>query len=1173
LEWLRENPFANLRGLLLPMLIGLICITPDVAQMQASPAQVRSVPALNVGRLPTTSAVNSGLTTKANVDPCLKGVLTLSAGELISITVDHGEIPLSISITSPEGKAVAVTTSKSATTIPLMFLTIGAGDYRMDLLNLVTKSSAEGCRCSDLRTRDARADDSRLLASAKLYLEGADLAWTETADQLQKSEKAFAEAVQILDGLSQTDRLVRELLARTLAARGSVLNDLSKPEAARTLLQHAAEIAGADDEKGIETWAMSEMSRSYLALGEISAAFECAESAMIAAKATHEPTAMIRAVAALTDLSYEVNDYRKAREYLSDELKLCEGSSYRRQYAGALTRFGLLESDVNNSDSATRVLTQALSLSKEINYRGGTVDALTYLGHLRAKQGQLDKAIEMYSAAEESAKQLGDQLRRSWIMSGMGYVYDQMGDSGRALQLYQETLKLRLATGNLPAVGSIYRRLGAEYFTLHDYTQAAYYFEKAIGLYEAFKQWRYLAVSLRDVGQVAEARGDKTTAASYYVRAAEVMEKADDQRSLAYLLMANGRLKENEGSLEDARSFYERALTMHRSVNDPRGESEALFHLAIVSMKQGQTSSALEQMEAVVKIDESYRSNIAGANFRASFVADVRRHYEAYIDLLMQADKPGPGSELIARALEVSERGRARSFLETLAEARTHIREGISPELIEKEQAIEKELNARIERQVIEVNQTEQQAKQAMQEINRLRDDYELIEERIRANSPHYAALTQQVTLAAQDIQKLLDTNDLLLEFSLGDQRSYVWAISADEIKGFELPGRKQIESAAQQVTQLLSERNRSVKGETQEQWRNRIAKADADYSEASAELSRLVLAPVASLLEKRDLVIVADGALQLISFEALPTPTISTPAQKQVLSLSTENRLLIEDHRIVYEPSASILAMQRKEIANRSSAPHAVAVLANPVFEKDDLRIVSASKRKNSTETPARQGARSSNAATPSRDVSRALDDLGISQFPALLSSQLEAESIMKVVPEGQGMMAVDFEASRATATSSSLSQYRIIHFATHGVVDFEHPDLSGVVLSMVDEKGQPQDGYLRLYDIYNLKLPADMIVLSACQTGVGKQIKGEGLIALTRGFMYAGAARVVASLWKVDDTATAELMAEFYKQMFKSGLKPAAALRVAQLYLAHQKRWHSPYYWAGFVLQGEWQ
>ncbi len=287
------------------------------------------------------------------------------------------------------------------------------------------------------------------------------------------------------------------------------------------------------------------------------------------------------------------------------------------------------------------------------------------------------------------------------------------------------------------------------------------------------------------------------------------------------------------------------------------------------------------------------------------------------------------------------------------------------------------------------------------------------------------------------------------------------------------------------------------------------------------------------------------------------------------------EERLLIHDHEIVYEPSASVLALQRNELANRKPARYAVAVLANPVFDRDDPRVKSAGLRgaQNGSlpnDLPAGVTAQSLNA---SGDVSRALEDIGLNRFPPLRSSELEAESIMSVAPKGEVLAALNFKASRATATSPALSQYRIIHFATHGVVDFENPDLSGVVLSMVDEKGQPQDGYLRLHDIYNLSLPADLIVLSACETGVGRELKGEGLIALTRGFMYAGAARVVASLWKVDDVATAELMTEFYKQMFGGGLTPAAALRAAQLKLSHQPRWRAPYYWAGFVLQGEWK
>jgi CHAT domain-containing protein len=169
--------------------------------------------------------------------------------------------------------------------------------------------------------------------------------------------------------------------------------------------------------------------------------------------------------------------------------------------------------------------------------------------------------------------------------------------------------------------------------------------------------------------------------------------------------------------------------------------------------------------------------------------------------------------------------------------------------------------------------------------------------------------------------------------------------------------------------------------------------------------------------------------------------------------------------------------------------------------------------------------------------------------------------------------MEALDFEASQSTATSERLSQYRIVHFATHGLLDSQHPELSSLVLSLVDKYGNPQNGYLQLRNIYNLKLSADLVVLSGCETALGKDVKGEGLLGLTRGFMYAGAPRVVASLWQVDDAATAELMGTFYQAMLTEHLAPSAALRHAQIQTRKQRRWSSPYYWGAFVIQGDWQ
>jgi CHAT domain-containing protein len=178
-----------------------------------------------------------------------------------------------------------------------------------------------------------------------------------------------------------------------------------------------------------------------------------------------------------------------------------------------------------------------------------------------------------------------------------------------------------------------------------------------------------------------------------------------------------------------------------------------------------------------------------------------------------------------------------------------------------------------------------------------------------------------------------------------------------------------------------------------------------------------------------------------------------------------------------------------------------------------------------------------------------------------------------MALAAKGAGLKAVDFDANRATATNTDLSQYRIVHFATHGLLNSQHPELSGVVLSLLDEQAQPQDGFLRAHEIYNLNLPAELVVLSGCKTGLGKEIKGEGLVGLTRGFMYAGAARVVVSLWDVNDVATAELMKRFYQKMLAEGQRPAAALRAAQVAMWKEKRWQAPYYWAAFVLQGEWR
>jgi len=323
----------------------------------------------------------------------------------------------------------------------------------------------------------------------------------------------------------------------------------------------------------------------------------------------------------------------------------------------------------------------------------------------------------------------------------------------------------------------------------------------------------------------------------------------------------------------------------------------------------------------------------------------------------------------------------------------------------------------------------------------------------------------------------------------------------------------------------------------------------------------------VQSQLGTKRLLIASDGALQVVPFAALPSPGWDPGA-------SAPYEPLIVAHEIVNVPSASTLAFLRRDVTGRHPAPKKLAVLADPVFEREDDRIAANSSSGETVKQPAplRPPGDRVPPAAATGDVATGISrGIGLQRLPF---TRKEAEAILRMAPPQSRFAALDFAANRSAATSPDLGQYQLIHFATHGIVNDAHPELSGVVLSLFDKNGNPQDGFLRLNDLFNLKLNADLVVLSACETGLGKEVRGEGLIGLARGFMYAGAPRVVVSLWSINDKAASEEMRRFYEGMLGSRhLRPAAALRKAQIEMWKQETWRDPFFWAAFVLQGEWR
>jgi CHAT domain-containing protein/tetratricopeptide (TPR) repeat protein len=894
-----------------------------------------------------------------------------------------------------------------------------------------------------------------------------------------------------------------------------------------------------------------------------------------------------------------LGESQKALEAYELALPIRREVGDKRGEAITLNNIGSAYEDLGHKQKALDYFIESLSLRRAVGDQRGEAVTLSNMARVYNKLGHYQKALDHYTQALALRRTVGDKLGEANTLIGIGAVYDSLGEKQKALDHFERALIEVRKVNDRHGQAVVLNNLGKTHRSLGEYQKALEYYSQSLPLRKAIGDRRGESVTLGNIGMVYNFLGEKQKAFEFYDKALAIAREIGDLSGIAVTLDNIGSLYFSLGDKERALANYSQALDIRREVGDRQGEVTTLANLAAVESGRGNLASSQTYIEAALRLLESLRTSVANPELRSSYFASAQFAYGFYIDLLVKMDKQHPTAGHIAAAFRASEQARARSLLEMLAEAGAGIRQGVDPALLQRESALQHQLNAKAESQLrlLSGKPTEEQKSAMRKEIEGLTTEYQAVEAQIRTTSPRYAALTQPKPLSLSEIQRqVLDPDTLLLEYALGKDRSYLWAISSSSITSHELPKRADVEAAARQVYDLLTARQR-VGGETEQQHRERVSKADADFITAAAGLSRMVLGPVASQLSKKTLVIVADGALQYVPFAALPAPTAGgqwsvvsgeqskSPARtaksddrrpgNKNWSLTTDHRPLIADHEIVSLPSASVMAVLRRETAGRKPAAKAVAVLADPVFDKGDDRVRLQAKVGAQTETTAE----ASEAGRPlSGDrLQQAVREVGVlgdrGSIPRLPFSRQEADAILAVAPASATMKALGFTASRATATSSELQQYRIVHFATHGLLNTEHPELSGLVLSLVDEEGRPQDGFLRLHDLYNLKLPADLVVLSACQTGLGKEIRGEGLVGLTRGFMYAGTPRVVASLWKVDDLATAGLMKHFYQAMLKEGMRPAAALRAAQVGMLKNKQWRAPFYWAPFVLQGEWR
>jgi len=849
------------------------------------------------------------------------------------------------------------------------------------------------------------------------------------------------------------------------------------------------------------------------------------------------------------DLAATGNYYQQS---LAIRQKLAPGSL---DVATSLSNLGTVAWKRGDLATAEEYFNQSLEIREKLN--PGSLDvaaSLTNLGSLTWRRGNLAKAEEYGLQAIAIQKKLApSSLEVAVNLNNLGLVVENRGDLTKAQEYFDQALEIRekLAPGSLE-VASVLNNLGDVAWERADLNKAEEYHRRALDIRQKLAPDSLdVATSLSNLGTVAWDRRDLAKAEEYGRQALAIKQKqAPDSLTLAETLTVLGGVARDRGDMAKAEEYYRQVLPIwEKLAPENKDYAETLAALARLMLRKQQIDAALPLFEKALTALEGQAAHLGGSeDVRSNFRAQYLGCYQDYIDLLIRQKQP-------EQAFQVLERSRARTMLEMLAEAHIDVHRGVDAALLERERSLAADLTAKFNGRIrlLSGPHSDEQAAAVNQEIEKLLAQQKDTREQIRASSPAYTSLTQPHSLSTKEVQQLLDGDTLLLAYSLGDERSYVFAVTQDSLAVYPLPKSTEIEEATRRAYEELS------------------VNSPATGYESTVALSRTLLGAVAERLGKKRLVIIADGALQYVPFAALRT---------------SQGAPLIAEHEIVNLPSASTLAVLRKETETRTRAPKQVAVLADPVFDSNDERLKPAAPNDLRKKDPAKN--ENSTVATGTQPaivedstadlLTRSAADLGMTAkgtlyLPRLLSTRQEAKSILAVTQAGQALEALDFDASRATATSPTLAQYRIVHFATHGLVNSTHPELSGLVLSLVNLQGEPQNGFLDLQDIYNLNLPADLVVLSACETALGHRIQGEGLVGLTRAFMYAGAPRVVASLWRVPDRATAELMKQFYTAMLVESLPPAAALRKAQITLSKEKRWSAPYYWAGFTLQGEWK
>lgn len=941
---------------------------------------------------------------------------------------------------------------------------------------------------------------------------------------------------------------------------GTSLNKISSYPEAIEVLSEALKLHEQTDNRDAAGFDLVEITYAQMRQGNYDEALDSARKAL----EIHESTKNQKGIAdTYRNMAYIYqfrSEHEKSFEYCERSLEISTRIGDKQGMAISLSRIGSLHWRLSNFDQALEYYKKALAIAVEIRDRIAQFQtegnmALVYwnqgdlktalklnanvqriaeelgnqqglainlfnTGLIEMELGDYKKANETLNHARVKAEQLGDQGLTSACLDGLGVMEQELGNYDAALEYVKKAAQIAEEIGEKRPLAYEWKNIGSIYSMRGNFADSLKFYQKALNLYRELEEKRGVGITLNQIGAVQAHLGNLDQAMVAYQEALALAKTMGSKPLLAEGHLNIGSIYSRKGKFIEAEEALTKAADYAKEVGYPNLLWQCFHQDGLLLSKTGRSAEAIDSMKKAVEIIEKVRSQVQLADQKAGYLEDKLEAYEDTIRVLVK-------TENIPEAFEYAQRSKARSFLDMLAEARIDPASNLRPEQLDKKRKLIKQLT-NLNNDIQQENDNETTDKAKLEKLTRqqtkLEEDYSNLIVELRKSNPRYAAVQYPQPLKVTEAQKLLDDRSVLLEYFVGKSGSFLFAITPESSKVFSLPPETKLTNLVQQVREVLQK---------PEQVWEVSEKSHSKWMTGARALYDILLQPAEDVLRgKERLVIAPDGALNYLPFECL----LKKGSKSKVIDFAMLP-YVARDYQIQYIPSVSVLAAVRNQPEDPGNEQKEFLALADPSYGSGTASV---------------------------RGIQKASGTV----LPALPNARLEVARIAALYPKGAVRVLTGKDASEKNVKRMDLSQYKRVHFASHGLIDQDRPQFSALLLA--SEVTDEEDGYLTMREVFDLHLHADFVVLSACRTGLGHQIRGEGISGLSRAFFCAGTSSVLVSLWNVYDRSTAEFMTSFYRHLETKGMNKSAALKEARMQMIRNGKYSHPYYWAPFVLIG---